>query len=95
MRARERDLIDAIDRVLEIPFPGGRGIQSASVRGLTAYVQDMRIAVPLARQAIILLRQGGSHREVLRELNRALNEIKNRTEETKNAGTIAVDQRIG
>ena len=77
MRKIEREAIDAIDRVLSIPFPAS-GLHSASIRGLANYARDMRKCVPIARAIIWTLRQGeespGELREDIDAANRAVDE---------------------
>ena len=84
MRADDCDLIDAIDRVLSVPLPAS-GTQSATVRGIAAYAADMRSVIPLARQAVMVLRQGASYpghrRELLDELHRAVDAIMDRVQQ--------------
>ena len=76
MRKIEREAIDAIDRVLSIPFPAC-GAQSTTVSGLATYAQDMRQCVPSA-QAIIWTLRGhgfpGELREAIDDANRAVDE---------------------
>jgi predicted TIM-barrel fold metal-dependent hydrolase len=62
----EREAIDAIDRVLSIPFPAS-GAQSTTVRGLANYARDMRQCVPLAQRIVWALRHGSDYRGELRE----------------------------
>jgi len=73
----EREAIDAIDRVLSIPFPSS-GSQSTTVRGLAGYARDMRQCVPLAQRIIWTLRRGpgwpGELRERIDDANRAVDE---------------------
>ena len=76
MKKIERQAIDAIDRVLSIPFPAS-GAQSTTVRGLASYARDMRQCVPMA-QAIIWALRGhgfpGELREAIDDANRAVDE---------------------
>ncbi len=78
MKQRERDIIDAIDRVLRIPLPAS-GTQSTTVRGLSMYAHEMRQATGLACALIVVLRQGepyeGYCRDILRELHQLLDDF--------------------